>query len=124
MILVDSDVLIEVLRGRDDGIIERWRWLGNAGTPILYSAVTAAELWAGIRPSEQKALTTLFDKLTCVPTDSQIGRRAGEYLQKYRRSYGIELADAVIAASAATLGVELWTRNRKHFPMSELMLFE
>ena len=52
------------------------------------------------------------------------GRRAGEYLRRYRKSHTVELGDAMIAASAVVSGARLWTQNRKRYPMPELTYFE
>jgi predicted nucleic acid-binding protein len=91
---------------------------------ILFSAVSAAELWAGSRPSENATLEALFAALVCVPADGAVGRRAGEYLRLYRTSHAVELGDALIAASAVAKGARLWTRNRKHYPMPELAFYD
>jgi predicted nucleic acid-binding protein len=123
-VLTDSDILIEVSRGRDKTIVSQWLELGQSGALILYSAVSAAELWAGARPSEYAALDALFDALLCVPIDAALGRRAGEYLRRYRKSHAVELGGALIAASAVERGARLWTRNRKHYPMRELAFYE
>jgi predicted nucleic acid-binding protein len=119
-ILVDSDILIEVARARDTAVVAMWMDLSESDALILYSAVSAAELWAGARPAEYRGLETLFNALVCVPADADIGRRAGEYLRRYRKSHAVELGDALIAASAVASGAQLWTRNRKHYPMPEL----
>jgi predicted nucleic acid-binding protein len=68
-------------------------------------------------------LTNLFRALTCIPIDGEVGRRAGAYLQRYRKSHGVEIADALIAAGAAQYGATLWTLNRKHYPMREVSFF-
>ena len=122
-VLTDSDILIEVSRGRDKTIVSQWLELGQSDALILYSAVSAAELGAGARPPEYTALDALFDALLCVPIDAALGRRAGEYLRRYRKSHAVELGDALIAASAVERGARLWTRNRKHYPMKELSFF-
>jgi predicted nucleic acid-binding protein len=122
-VLVDSDILIEVSRGRDREIVSRWTALGHSEDAILYSPVTAAELWAGARPREYEALTNLFRVLLCTPVDSETGRRAGDYLRQYRKSHGVELGDALIAATAVHTEAALWTRNRKHYPMKELSFY-
>jgi predicted nucleic acid-binding protein len=44
-------------------------------------------------------------------------------LRRYRKSHGVELADALIAATAVAHSAMLWTRNRKHYPMKELAFF-
>ena len=46
-VLVDSDVLDEVSRGKDQKVLSRWTELSQSEVTILYSPVTAAELWAG-----------------------------------------------------------------------------
>ena len=51
-VLVDSDVLIEVTRKRDSEIVSRWLELGASDRVVMYSPVTAAELWAGVLPRE------------------------------------------------------------------------
>jgi predicted nucleic acid-binding protein len=123
-VLVDSDILIEVSRGRDTGIVSKWIELSNSDAAVLYSPVSVAELWAGARPGEYDALNRLFGALTCTPIDQEAGHQAGLYLRQYRRSHGVELADALIAASAAANRAELWTRNRKHYPMKDVSFFD
>jgi predicted nucleic acid-binding protein len=72
-----------------------------------------AELWAGARPNEHDALNNFFRALTSAPIDSEAGHQAGTWpRRKYRLSHGVEVADALIAASAVANRAELWTRNR------------
>ena len=123
-VLTDSDILIEVSRGRDKALVAHWLELGRSDTLILFSAISVAELWAGARPAEYGLLEALFDALTCVPVDPAVGRRAGEYLRRYRKSHAVELGDALIASSAVASGARLWTRNRKHYPMPELAFYD
>jgi predicted nucleic acid-binding protein len=122
-VLVDSDIVIEVCRERDRDVLSKWRELGQSESAILYSPVTAAELWTGARPREHDALTNLFRTLLCVPIDYETGRQAGNYLHQYRKSHGVEISDALIAAAAVMNRAQLWTRNRKHYPMKELSFY-
>jgi predicted nucleic acid-binding protein len=122
-LLVDSDILIEVSRGRDEAVLERWRELGQSDAVIVCSPVTVAELWQGAWPREHKLLADLFSILFCVPVDREIGRIAGDFLRLYRKSHRLELGDAIIAATACVHETQLWTRNRKHYPMKELAFF-
>ena len=65
--------------------------LSESDTLILFSPVTAAELWAGARLPEYAKLEALFDAFVCVPADATVGRKAGEYLRRYRKSHAVEL---------------------------------
>ena len=123
-VLVDSDILIEVSRGRSTDIVSKWMDLSNSDVEVLYSPVSVAELWAGARPNEHEALNNLFRALICAPIDEETGHQAGDYLRQFRRSHRIEIADALIAAAAVMNNAELWTRNRKHYPMKELLFFD
>ncbi len=123
-VLVDSDVLIEVSRGRDESILSKWADLSRSDALILFSPVNEAELWAGARPSEHDRLEELFDALVCAPADAAVGRRAGDYPRRYHKSHNVELGDALIAATAVASGAMLWTRNRKHYPMKEVLFFD
>jgi predicted nucleic acid-binding protein len=117
IVLVDSDILIEVTRGRDAATLEKWAELAGSDDVVLCSPVSVAELWHGARPREQQALGDLFRALVCVPADAETGRQAGEYLRVYHKSHAVELGDALIVAAAVQNQAILWTRNRKHYPM-------
>ena len=67
--------------------------------------------------------SAIFSGTTCAPIDEDVGRQAGAYLQRYRSSHAIEVADALIAANAIANNAELWTRNRKHYPMRDISFF-
>ncbi|MGB9030288.1 MAG: type II toxin-antitoxin system VapC family toxin [Acidobacteriaceae bacterium] len=122
-VLVDSDILIEVSRRKNSQVLSRWMGLGESDTLLMYSPVTAAELWAGALPQEERLLRDLFAALACAVIDEAIGARAGAYLRQYHRSHSVEMGDALIAASAVQNRAALWTRNRKHFPMKEVEFF-
>ena len=122
-VLVDSDILIEVSRGKDSAVLRRWAELAESDHVVLCSPVSVAELWHGARPSEHEALANLFRALICAPLDADAGRQAGEFLREYRKSHNLELGDALIAAAAVMHGAVLWTRNRKHYPMKRLSFY-
>ena len=122
-ILVDSDILIDVARGRDVALLARWTQLSGSNAVVACSPVTVAELWHGARPPEYKALAALFRAMTCIPIDSEIGRRAGDYLRQFAKSHHVELGDALIASIASIHNLALWTRNRKHYPMKDCSFF-
>jgi predicted nucleic acid-binding protein len=121
-VLIDSDVLIEVLRGRRTEVVRKWTELVDQAEPLFCSPVSIAEIRHGMRSHERESTERVIAALVCIPIDAEIGARAGDYLRAYRASHMLELADALIAATASRHALDLWTRNQKHFPMKDLAL--
>ena len=123
VVLIDSDVLIEISRGRNSAILARWEQVSQDDVLILCSPVTVAELWRGVRPHEHQNLNKLLATMTCIPIDAEVGRKAGDYMRQFAKSHRLELADALIAATASIHKLHLWTRNRRHYPMKDIAFF-
>jgi predicted nucleic acid-binding protein len=100
------------------------RVLEATGVPTYCTAIAWAEIFAGLRPGEEPLTQAFFDARGEIVLDGQVGRQAGAYLARYARSHGVEIADALVAAAAATSGVRLWTLNRKHYPMPDVRFYE
>lgn len=101
-LLLDTDVLVDVLRGA--------RRIALAEHHASYSVVTRCELFAG-RNTDEGEVRALLAPLTEVTVNRAIAESAG----RVRRRRGIQTADALIAATALERGLELVTRNRRHF---------
>jgi hypothetical protein len=98
--------------------------LEQAGIPTYCTAISWAEVWAGLRPGEEPLAESFFGARGEVVLDATAGRRAGAYLARFTRSHGVEIADAFVAAAATSSGLRLWTLNRKHYPMPDLEFFD
>lgn len=122
-VLLDSDIIVEVMRRRNSDITARWESLIQSSSPVTCTPVTLAELWHGALPHEYAALDSLFNAIHCISLDKSIGRRAGDYLRQFAKSHGLELGDALIAGTASVHDLQLWTRNRKHYPMKDIEFF-
>jgi predicted nucleic acid-binding protein len=72
-IFFDSDVLMEILRGQDQAILSTWRSLAEAGAVLLFSPVSAAEIWAAARAHEHVHIVQLFRPLLCASIDCETG---------------------------------------------------
>jgi toxin FitB len=101
-VLVDTDILIDHLRG-----VRRFE---PGAAVVRYSVVTRAELYAG-RATEEGRVDMLLAAFVEVPVDRSIAQRAG----RLRREHGLRLPDALIAATALEFGLHLVTRKRKDF---------
>lgn len=120
-ILLDSDVIIAWLRG-DDPFAALIPELLQKGEVLTWTPVSIAEIFAGVRKGEDQ-VENLFLVLETVLLSAEIGRKAGHYLRAYSRSHGVELADALIAATAYFSKIPLWTLNRRHYPMRDIRFF-
>jgi predicted nucleic acid-binding protein len=121
-ILLDSDVIIAWLRGQDPFVRVFPELLGE-GQVLAWTPVSVAEIFAGARRREERQLENLFLVLETLALSGPIGRKAGRYLSAYSRSHGVELGDALIAATAHANAVPLWTLNRRHYPMRDIQFF-
>ena len=122
-VLLDSDVIIEWLRGHEPFVSQISNMLASH-SDLYWTPVSVAEIHADVRKNEESVIANLFVLLEPLEISVQTGRRAGLYLKTYARSHGVELGDALIAASASTEDLPLWTLNRKHYPMKDVRFFE
>ena len=111
--LIDSDVLIWLLRGnaqaaKQVAAIANWS----------ISAITYMELVQGCRnKAELRALQKTFrsnqtDVLQLTP---DISEKACALVEQFALSHSVHMADALIAATAIAHGLTLLTGNAKHF---------
>lgn len=122
-VLLDSDVIIEILRGNNE-VATIMEELEEGGIPTYCTAVSWAEIYAGLRPGEGPITDEFFEARGEVILDARTGRQAGGYLARHGRSHALGIADALIAAAATTAGLRLWTLNRRHYPMRDIRFFE
>jgi hypothetical protein len=112
--LFDTCVITDYLRDRH----EATQFMRRQGARPAVSAVTAAELFAGVRSSaEEHQIEALCERLLIYHVDLDIARLGGSYCRQYRHSHGVQIADALIAATARIHEARLVTRNARHFPM-------
>ena len=122
-ILLDSDVIIAWLRGLHP-FARLIPDLLKKGEMLTWTPVSVAEIFAGVRKGEEKQVEeNLFVVLETLLLSAEIGQKAGHYLKAYSRSHGVELADALIAATAHFNRIPLWTLNKRHYPMRDVRFF-
>lgn len=117
--LFDTDILIDHLKGKEEATTLLQNCIRAGSTPA-YSVLTKIELLSGMRPGEERQLERFFACLNIVEVTDEIAVTAGIYMNKYRKSHGINTADAIIAATAKRTGFRLFTRNIKHYPMQDI----
>jgi predicted nucleic acid-binding protein len=122
-VLLDTTVLIDVLRGRP-GAVARLRGLRDADDRPYVCAINVEEIQRGLRGEhEADAASRLFDGLGMVWLGRADGARAGTWRQTWA-AQGVTLsqADCIIAAAALSIGGRLATGNPADFPMDGLQV--
>lgn len=113
-LLLDTDVLIEYLRGREEAI----EYLEGLTSDLYLSVISVAELFAGVKDDEEeRSLKQFLLAFAVLPVTERVARLGGLYRRDFRPSHGTGLGDALIAATAEENGAEIVTFNRRHFPM-------
>jgi hypothetical protein len=114
--LVDTDVLVDFLRGHPKAVA----LVQSHAKRIILSSIVTAELYAGVKgEGELAALDRSVRLFRVVPVSPEIARTGGLYSRDYAKSHGIGLADAIVAATADAEAADVKTLNVKHYPMIE-----
>jgi predicted nucleic acid-binding protein len=117
--LLDTTVLIDVLRGRSAAL--RLGDLRSSGDIPCACAINVEEVVRGLRASEADAADRLFRGLRMIPLAESEGRLAGSWRRDYaERGITLSQADCMIGAAARLFGARVCTGNPSHFPMPEL----
>jgi len=111
--IIDTDVLIWYMRGNDNAL----QLIENSDN-FLISVVTYMELVQGMRNKNE--LSTLRQALHAwnakiLYISEEISAKAMFTVEHYFLSHSIQLADALIGATAIDYGLPLLTGNDKHY---------
>jgi tRNA(fMet)-specific endonuclease VapC len=115
LIVADTDVLIDALRGRDPvakRVAEEIK-AGNLATTVL----SCFELLSGSRDDgERERVGDLLEALRVLPLDPEAAELAAALRRQLEaRGETIGLADYLIAGICQSRSAALMTRNRRHF---------
>ncbi len=121
--LLDSDVLIWLLRDRRETVAMVENLIQQSAEPLACSAMSVLEIWVGAKPGETARTELLFSHLAIIPVDGRIARRASELLTSRKRTAPDQWVDAIIAASSLLHGMTLVTYNRRDYPHPGIALY-
>lgn len=111
--LIDTDVMIDVSRENPGAA----GYIDSLNDPAI-SIITAQELIVGARDKRDLAgIDSLVSAFPVIHIDAAIGQLAYDLLKRYAKSDGLRTFDSLIAATAISQGLQLVSRNRKHFAM-------
>ena len=111
--LFDTDVIIWALRRNDKAVRKI-----DSTEVLQISAVTYMELLKEVRDKQElRNLKQTLQMLSIevIPISENISHRAMIYIEEYGLSSGMDLPDALIAATAVENDFTLCTANDKHY---------
>ena len=112
MILLDTNILIEVLKNNRK-IVE---FLNSLDGDFAISSVTMMELYYGaFNKAEVRMLERFFAHFEIVHIDEEISQIATNLIKTYAKSHNLTIPDSLIAATAIKQECYLLTLNKKDF---------
>ena len=123
MFLVDTDVLIWLIRGRQEYI----DWFHNIvkDNPIRISTISIAEIYKNVFPTELLRTEQVLAEFEDIPITREIAKQAGFYWKQFNKQYKtLHMFDCLIGATAKEHGLILITLNIRHFPMQDIQVYK
>lgn len=116
-LVLDTSIVIDLLRGREEGL----PLLEPAREPLMISAVTVHEVYAGMRPGEEEMTDAMLSSFIALSFGAEEASLSGAWWRDFRsRGVTLDFRDLAIAAAAVARELPLATANAKDFPMPEL----
>ena len=118
---IDADVLIWHLRGEQKAT-KFLKGLTKGGEYELWTgALQRAEVVFFMRPEEETTTLLFLGELKTASVDQAIVDLAGALYRKWHPSHGVDIHDAILAATAIQTGGHVFTLNKKHYPMPDVV---
>jgi predicted nucleic acid-binding protein len=114
---VDSDVLIWHLRGEPKAAALLKRLAEEPDVELWIGALQRAEVVCFMRPREQAATRAFLAQFKTAPITQEIVDDAGKLYRTWHPAHGMDVNDAMLAATVAATGGRIYTLNVKHYPM-------
>lgn len=121
---VDSDILIWHLRGEPKAARLLRKLSQDPGAELWTGAIQRAEVVFFLRPAEEAATLSLLSRFRTEAVTREIVDAAGAFYRRWHPSHGIDVNDAILAATAAATGGKIYTQNVKHYPMPDIAVIK
>jgi len=121
MILIDTDILIDAARNVNEAV-NCLHQVEQEQFSAAVSSVTQMELIIGCRDkNELRSLDHFLERFQIISVSEQISDMAIDLLKQYRLSHGLQIADALIAATAIVTDIKLISKNQRDYRFVEAL---
>ncbi len=118
---IDSDILIWHLRGEEKAKRFLKRLAKDRAYELWTGALQRAEVVFFMRPNEEQATGLFLSLFKTAAVNEQIVDTAARFYRKWHPSHGIDINDAILASTAIETGGHVFTLNKKHYPMPDVI---
>lgn len=119
---IDSDVLIWHLRGNRKAATLLRTLSREPGTELWTGALQRAEVVFFMRPAEVAATRSFLSRFKTEAVTQNIVDAAAELYRTWHPTHGIDVNDAMLAATVASTGGKIYTLNVRHYPMPDIVV--
>lgn len=113
LVLCDTNIIIDFYK-ENNSVLKRLRSIGQENIGV--SIITAGELLYGaLNKKELKQIKRDLAHLHLLHLNTAIDKCFMELMSEYSLSHNLSLPDGLIAATALTKGIPLYTLNKKDF---------
>ncbi len=111
-IVLDTNILIEVLKG-NQFVVEK---LEKNNFEYCVSSITVMELYFGaLNKAELFSLKKFIKLFEVIELNNNISNISTELIFEYAKSYNLSIPDSLIASTAISENIKLYTLNLKDF---------
>jgi tRNA(fMet)-specific endonuclease VapC len=112
VIILDTNVLIEILKGNQS----TQEKISSLQAPFSVSSITAMELiYGAIHKREVQKLEKFIQLFDVIHLSEAISNKTFQLIKLYAKSHKLDIPDALIASTALVQRAKLFTYNIKDF---------
>lgn len=119
---IDSDVLIWHLRGEQKALRLLKKIRDTEKYELWTGAMQRAEIVFFMRPEEGEGTLLFLSQFQTALIDQKIVDIAGNIYRKWNPSNGMDINDAILAATALQNGGKIYTLNIKHYSVPDVIV--
>ena len=119
---VDSDVLIWHLRGDPKALRFLKRLRDSEENELWTGATQRAEIVFFMKPEEETATLLFLSQFKTAAIDQRIIDSAAALYRRWQPRHGLDINDAILAATVMQTGGQIFCLNTKHYPMPDLLV--
>jgi len=112
LIMCDSNIFIRAFQGHDD-VRKALDKIGSE--QVAASVITYSEIIYGTKKEKLQKIKTYFSSVHLIHITEEISKAFIGISLNYSYRHHIKIPDALIAATAITSGLQLYTVNKKDF---------